>query len=63
MTIPHFLKLLGKSAAAWNEDDCSGMGAAIAFYTLFSIAPLLVIVIGHRYMDTWRVTGCNGHRP
>ena len=46
MTIPHFLKLLGKSAAAWNEDDCSGMGAAIAFYTLFSIAPLLVIVIG-----------------
>jgi membrane protein len=46
MTIPQLLTLLRKSAAAWNDDDCSSMGAALAFYTLFSIAPLLVIVIG-----------------
>jgi membrane protein len=46
MTIPQLLTLLRKSAAAWNDDDCSSMGAAVAFYTLFSIAPLLVIVIG-----------------
>jgi membrane protein len=46
MTIPQLLTLLRKSAVAWNEDDCSSMGAALAFYTLFAIAPLLVIVIG-----------------
>ena len=45
MTIPQFLTLLRKSAAAWNTDDASSMGAALAFYTLFSIAPLLVMII------------------
>ena len=45
MTIPQFLTLLRKSAAAWNTDDASSMGAALAFYTLFSIAPLVVMVI------------------
>ena len=30
----------------WLDDDAQGMGAAVAFYALFSIAPLLVIVIG-----------------
>ena len=46
MTLPQLLTLLRKSVAAWYDDDCSSMGAALAFYTLFSIAPLLVIVIG-----------------
>jgi len=45
VTIPQFLTLLRKSAAAWNTDDASSMGAALAFYTLFSIAPLVVMVI------------------
>ena len=45
MTIPQFFTLLRKSAAAWNTDDASSMGAALAFYTLFSIAPLVVMVI------------------
>jgi len=45
VTIPQFLTLLRKSAAAWNTDDASSMGAALAFYTLFSIAPLLVMII------------------
>lgn len=30
---------------AWIDDEASSMGAAIAFYTVFSIAPLLIIVI------------------
>jgi membrane protein len=46
VTIAQLFTLLRKSAAAWNNDDASSMGAALAFYTLFSIAPLLVIVIG-----------------
>ena len=45
MTIRQVLTLFRKSAVSWNEDDCASMGAAIAYYTLFSIAPLLVIVI------------------
>ena len=35
-----------KSGAAWLEHDASTMGAALAFYTVFSIAPILIIVIG-----------------
>ena len=38
-------KLAKESVAAWNDDYAPSMGAAIAYYTLFSIAPLLVIVI------------------
>jgi len=31
---------------AWTEDYAPSMGAALSYYTLFSIAPLLLIVIG-----------------
>nr|MDP2192322.1 YihY/virulence factor BrkB family protein [Rhodoferax sp.] len=37
--------LIRKSVAAWVDDYAPSMGAALAYYTLFSIAPLLVIVI------------------
>lgn len=40
-----FFDLAKRSVIAWNEDDASSLGAAIAFYTVFSIAPLLIIVI------------------
>lgn len=30
---------------AWNEDNATRMGAALAYYTLFSLAPLLIIAI------------------
>ncbi len=37
---------LGKAAFnAWIDDRAPSMGAALAYYTLFSIAPLLLIVI------------------
>jgi membrane protein len=37
---------LGKdSVSAWSEDYAPSMGAAIAFYTIFSLAPMLIIVI------------------
>lgn len=37
---------LGRAAvAAWIDDRASSMGAALAYYTLFSVAPLLLIVI------------------
>ncbi len=45
----HLLQLLWsmlrQSAAAWIADDAPSKGAALAYYTLFSMAPLLLIVI------------------
>jgi len=37
--------LIRKSVIAWVDDYAPSMGAALAYYTLFSIAPLLVIAI------------------
>ena len=37
--------LIRKSAGAWVDDYAPSMGAALAYYTLFSIAPLLIIAI------------------
>ena len=35
-----------QAASAWLDDYAPSMGAALSYYTLFSIAPLLMIVIG-----------------
>ena len=40
------LALLKETATSWSEDYAPSMGAALSSYTLFSIAPLLLIVIG-----------------
>ncbi|MGB6103118.1 MAG: YihY/virulence factor BrkB family protein [Pusillimonas sp.] len=45
LTPRQFLHLAKGSYKAWSEDHASSMGAAIAFYTVFSIAPLLIIII------------------
>ena len=37
--------LVSKSVRAWVDDYAWSMGAALAYYTLFSIAPLLIITI------------------
>ena len=37
--------MVKETAAAWLDDFAPSMGAGIAFYTAFSIAPLLVIVM------------------
>jgi membrane protein len=37
--------LVRQSVQAWNDDYASSMGAALAYYTTFSLAPLLIIVI------------------
>lgn len=38
-------ELLRDSFLAWLEDGCGQLGAAIAFYTIISLAPLLIVVI------------------
>ncbi len=41
-----FFSLLRQTFAEWNEDHAPRLAAALAYYTAFSIAPLLVVVIG-----------------
>lgn len=45
MKLSQIRGLIGKSITAWVDDFAPSMGAALAYYTLFSIAPLLIIVI------------------
>ena len=40
-----YLDLAKQSVAAWLDDRAPTMGAALAFYCAFSLAPLLMIVI------------------
>src|SRR5918999_2343515 len=45
LPIKHGWSLLKKATSAWSNDYAPSMGAALSYYTLFSIAPLLLIVI------------------
>jgi membrane protein len=45
MNIKQILNLVKATFSAWIDDHASSMGAALAYYTVFSIAPLLLIVI------------------
>jgi len=45
MIVKMILEMIRRSVKAWVDDEASSMGAALAYYTLFSIAPLLVIAI------------------
>ena len=45
MNLKHAFGLCKKAVGAWVDDFAPSMGAAISYYTVFSLAPLLVIVI------------------
>ncbi|HSX93841.1 MAG TPA: YihY/virulence factor BrkB family protein, partial [Hydrogenophaga sp.] len=45
MNARQVLRLCRQAIGAWFDDFAPSMGAAIAYYTAFSLAPLLVIVI------------------
>lgn len=45
MTVRTFLGLFREAYKIWLEDRAQRLGAALAYYAMFSIAPLLVIVI------------------
>ena len=38
-------RLLGRAVAAWWNDNVLRLGASVAYYTLFAIAPILLIAI------------------
>ena len=39
------VSLLQRSFHDWNEDDAPRLGAALAFYTILSISPLVIFVV------------------
>lgn len=39
------LSLVKETLLAWNDDNVPRLGAALAFYTMLSLAPLLVVVV------------------
>lgn len=41
----YYCTLLGRTFVAWNSDNGSRMGAALAYYALFSLAPILLIAV------------------
>jgi membrane protein len=45
LSIKSLWSLTKESASQWSDDFAPSMGAALAYYTIFSIAPLLVIAI------------------
>jgi membrane protein len=45
MSIITILELLKATVSEWRRDQASLMAAALAYYTVFSLAPLLIIVI------------------
>lgn len=45
MTPRQFAGLFRQALRGWSEDNAGSMGAALAFYALFSMAPLLLLVI------------------
>ena len=45
MSMVDFIKLIKQSVESFIEDEALTRGAAIAFYTVTSIAPVLLIVV------------------
>lgn len=45
LTLRNGATLLRQTAISWMANDAPSMGAALAYYTLFSLAPLMLIVV------------------
>ena len=39
------IRIFGAAVAAWWNDNAMRLGASVAFYTLFAIAPVLIVAI------------------
>src|SRR6478735_2063405 len=57
--MPAIVRVFGTALRAWWDDDAPRLGAALAYYTLFAIAPVLIIATGIAGMvfDTDAVRG------
>jgi membrane protein len=51
-------RLFKKAAVAWMDDNAMRLSAALSYYSIFSIAPLLLIAIGFiGFIANWGVLG------
>lgn len=46
MTFKNFLELVKSAASKWSDHNAPRLGAALAYYTLLSLAPLLILMVG-----------------
>ena len=53
--------LFKEMAREWGEDYVPSIGAALAYYTMFSLAPLLLIVVS--ISPAHRILGHQCHAP
>ena len=45
MRTPSLVRMLGAALKAWWDDDAIRLGASLSYYTLFAIAPILLVAI------------------
>ena len=45
MNYHHLWPLLRKTASAWSDHEAPRLGAALAFYSILSLAPLVILVL------------------
>ena len=50
------IEIVGETVKEWSEDKASRLSAALAYYTVFSIPPLMVVAIGIASLFTDRAT-------
>ena len=43
MREPVILRTIRGAGRAWWDDDCTRLGASLSYYTLFAIAPILLV--------------------
>ncbi|HWC00866.1 MAG TPA: YhjD/YihY/BrkB family envelope integrity protein, partial [Bryobacteraceae bacterium] len=45
LTPKQWMEMLGEMVKEWNQDHAPRLGASLAFYTLLSLAPLVVVIV------------------
>ncbi len=45
LTRNEVFELLKRTASQWSDHNAPRLGAALAYYTLLSIAPLLILIV------------------
>jgi membrane protein len=41
-----FFRLVKRAALKWNADNCLRLGASLSYYTIFSLFPLILVILG-----------------
>ena len=58
MNLKAIWNLLKDSASEWSADNAMRLGASLAYYTMLSVAPLLVVIAFAQARFLWRSRQC-----